>query len=258
MDTMAAMWDGTQSRPIVQPHEGVLGSLTIEEIHYTAPDGVPVLGFLCEDSAWTPREEGGAPEQVSGHHRPLLVHAHGGPAVSFLNHRRACTDNVRYPYRHLLKAGYRVFCPLFRGTMGFGGQWCNQGVCMWLVVVAVLVMVVLSRYVYVYVCVCVINAFSALWCVNIIPFPRTLSFSLLSCLSHPLRPPLAPPSPKTSLRRVTSAAKATWTATSVMSSPVWIILWAYHMNRPVQMSIASDACIRRQRWVYLGEATVDT
>ena len=47
MDTMAAMWDGTQSRPIVQPHEAVLGSLTIEEIRYTAPGGVPVLGFLC-------------------------------------------------------------------------------------------------------------------------------------------------------------------------------------------------------------------
>mmetsp|Transcript_121404 Transcript_121404/g.377835 ORF Transcript_121404/g.377835 Transcript_121404/m.377835 type:complete len:291 (+) Transcript_121404:1613-2485(+) len=35
-------------------------------------------------------------------------------------------DATRYPYRQFLVAGYRVFMPLFRGTLGFGDRW-SQG-----------------------------------------------------------------------------------------------------------------------------------
>lgn len=53
---------------------------------------------------------------------PLIVHAHGGPAVGFGEERSIAANCTRYPYRHLLMAGYRVFMPLFRGTMGFGDE----------------------------------------------------------------------------------------------------------------------------------------
>ena len=73
----------------------------------------------------------------------LLIHAHGGPAVGFVERRSIAADNTRYPYRwgsiyfpttpveliglrrYLLKAGYRVFLPLFRGTLGFGDKFAQ-------------------------------------------------------------------------------------------------------------------------------------
>lgn len=59
---------------------------------------------------------------------PLLVMAHGGPAIGVLNSLRAAVDPIRYPYRHFLAAGYRVFVPLFRGTLGFGDAWAQGNI----------------------------------------------------------------------------------------------------------------------------------
>ncbi|CAE8616155.1 unnamed protein product [Polarella glacialis] len=59
---------------------------------------------------------------------PLLVHAHGGPAVGVVCSQRMAADHVRYPYRHLLMAGYRVLQPLFRGSLGFGDQWSSGNI----------------------------------------------------------------------------------------------------------------------------------
>lgn len=34
----------------------------------------------------------------------------------------------RYPYRHLLNAGYRVFMPCYRGTLGYGDEWAQGNI----------------------------------------------------------------------------------------------------------------------------------
>ena len=35
----------------------------------------------------------------------LVVHVHGGPAITVIADRAAGANSTRYPYRHLLKAG---------------------------------------------------------------------------------------------------------------------------------------------------------
>ena len=52
--------------------------------------------------------------------KPILVHIHGGPAIAVPSRRRDAADASRYPYRHLLISGFRIFAPLYRGTLGFG------------------------------------------------------------------------------------------------------------------------------------------
>merc|ERR1719237_399132 len=41
--------------------------------------------------------------------------------------RSAC-DHTRYPFRHYLMTGYRVFQPMFRGTLGFGDAWAQGNI----------------------------------------------------------------------------------------------------------------------------------
>eukprot|EP00041_Stephanoeca_diplocostata_P015147 m.287202 g.287202 ORF g.287202 m.287202 type:complete len:120 (-) comp19946_c0_seq2:360-719(-) len=53
---------------------------------------------------------------------PIVIHAHGGPAITMPALRSNAADSTRYPLRHLLLAGYKVFEPLFRGTLGFGND----------------------------------------------------------------------------------------------------------------------------------------
>lgn len=59
---------------------------------------------------------------------PLLVNAHGGPAIGVVHSQRMASDQTRYPLRHFLVAGYRVFLPLFRGTLGFGDNWAQGNI----------------------------------------------------------------------------------------------------------------------------------
>jgi hypothetical protein len=58
----------------------------------------------------------------------LIVHAHGGPAVATAKLRSAAANTTRYPFRHLLKAGYRVFQPFFRGGLGFGDEFSQANI----------------------------------------------------------------------------------------------------------------------------------
>ena len=42
--------------------------------------------------------------------------------------RSAAANTTRYPFRHLLKAGYRVFQPFFRGGLGFGDEFAQANI----------------------------------------------------------------------------------------------------------------------------------
>jgi hypothetical protein len=69
--------------------------LRVETIMYSALDETPLVGLLYEKL--------GTPVDA-----PLLVHAHGGPAIVSAKLRSSASNTTRYPFRHLLKAGYRV------------------------------------------------------------------------------------------------------------------------------------------------------
>eukprot|EP00055_Hartaetosiga_balthica_P010051 m.41583 g.41583 ORF g.41583 m.41583 type:complete len:601 (+) comp7008_c0_seq1:43-1845(+) len=104
----------------VSKFSDVLEQFQIEVVSYTASDGTTIESFHC----FTKDTKKDA---------PLLVNAHGGPAVPFPARRSLVMGNVRYTYRQLLAAGYRVIMPLFRGTLGYGDAFCqaninNQGV----------------------------------------------------------------------------------------------------------------------------------
>jgi len=59
---------------------------------------------------------------------PLIVLAHGGPAAGFVHSTSLAADHTRYPIRHVLQAGFRVFMPMFRGTLGFGDAWAQANI----------------------------------------------------------------------------------------------------------------------------------
>lgn len=59
---------------------------------------------------------------------PLIVWAHGGPAIAIPAKYSDAADMTRYPLRHLLKAGYFVFQPLYRGTLGFGDNFAGANI----------------------------------------------------------------------------------------------------------------------------------
>ncbi len=103
-----AIWTGTRRARLPQP--GRYEDLRVLELAWEAPDGVPIEGVLYEaDDATSPA--------------PLLVSAHGGPAAPVTHVR---SEAVRY--RHLLRAGYRVFCPAFRGSLGFGDDFARGNI----------------------------------------------------------------------------------------------------------------------------------
>ena len=97
------------------PHPLDFSSLVVIKHKWQAADGTVITGLLCERAGL--RADA-----------PLLVHAHGGPAVGFGEERSIAANNTRYPYRHLLFAGYRVFMPLFRGTLGFGDRFSQANI----------------------------------------------------------------------------------------------------------------------------------
>ena len=108
-----AVWDGERSHAVPQPAD--FDDLTIDLFKWKSFDGLENAGFVCEKT--------GSPSNA-----PLLVHAHGGPAIGMPIFRRIASDSTRYPYRHLLKAGYRIFCPIYRGTLGFGDKYSMANV----------------------------------------------------------------------------------------------------------------------------------
>lgn len=103
-----SIWTGTRRVPLPQPEN--YEDLQVADLEWESEDGLRVEGVLYES------------EKTRGV-APLLINAHGGPAapVEYLR-----SDAVRY--RHLLRAGYRVFRPAFRGSLGFGDEFAQGNI----------------------------------------------------------------------------------------------------------------------------------
>lgn len=89
-------------RTVEIPQVEAFEDLHVMPVQWSAPDGLDLHGVVYE-AAETLRDA------------PLLVKAHGGPAGTV---EALKSEAVRYQY--LLRAGYRVFNPAFRGSLGFG------------------------------------------------------------------------------------------------------------------------------------------
>ena len=111
------LWDGAAERSVPLPHTRAFDDVAaVETVRWKSPvDGTPLSGLVYALR--------GCPPDAG-----LVVHVHGGPAITVIADRAAGANSTRYPYRHLLKAGYRVFCPLYRGTLGFGDAFAGANV----------------------------------------------------------------------------------------------------------------------------------
>lgn len=84
------------------PQSQIYDELTVRTVAWSASDGLGIEGVVYERMD--------TPEGA-----PVLVRAHGGPAGGV-----EATRGEAVRHRHLLRAGYRVFEPAFRGSTGFG------------------------------------------------------------------------------------------------------------------------------------------
>ena len=89
-------------RKVTLPQPSAYRDFRIRRVEWEAEDGQDVQGVVYE-TLKTPPDA------------PLLVRVHGGPAGEV-----AALRSQAVRHRHLLKAGYRVFNPAFRGSLGFG------------------------------------------------------------------------------------------------------------------------------------------
>lgn len=108
MEKFPAIWTGTRRVPLPQPEN--YEDLQVLDVAWEAPDGLAIEGVLYE-------------AEGVRKNAPLLVNAHGGPAAPVENIR---SEAVRH--RHLLRAGYRVFRPAFRGSLGFGDAFAQANI----------------------------------------------------------------------------------------------------------------------------------
>eukprot|EP01006_Ploeotia_vitrea_P022280 TRINITY_DN54682_c0_g1_i2.p1 TRINITY_DN54682_c0_g1~~TRINITY_DN54682_c0_g1_i2.p1 ORF type:complete len:670 (+),score=73.10 TRINITY_DN54682_c0_g1_i2:27-2012(+) len=101
---------------VEQPHLNRFADWKMNFVKWTSGDGKEIQGMVYDGPNSDKRD------------KPLLVHVHGGPAVCMVALKRDCMDCTRYPYRHFLNAGYRVFQPLYRGGMGFGDEFSQANI----------------------------------------------------------------------------------------------------------------------------------
>ncbi len=92
------------------PWKEEVDDLHVRVVDWKASDGLEIQGVVYEASG-----------TLDG--APLLVRAHGGPAGDVEASRGAA---IRY--RYLLRAGYRVFEPAFRGSLGFGDSFLGANI----------------------------------------------------------------------------------------------------------------------------------
>ena len=97
-------------RQVALPQTQLFDDLTIRTLSWKATDGLGIEGVLYERID--------TPDGA-----PVLVRAHGGPAGDVEAVRSEATK-----YRHLLRAGYRVFEPAFRGSTGFGDDFLSANI----------------------------------------------------------------------------------------------------------------------------------
>jgi len=107
------LWDESTGERTSLPQSRRLGDLRVEIIEWEGPGGLMVSGALYYTVKTSPGR------------RRVVVYAHGGPTMpwpilrgNFSNEMRRKEPN----FTALLRAGYLVFVPLYRGTLGFGDK----------------------------------------------------------------------------------------------------------------------------------------
>eukprot|EP00494_Astrolonche_serrata_P024087 UN24345 len=86
-------------------------------LKYKAKDSTQCCGYLFTNSDF---------HKNSDNVHSVLVHVHGGPCVEWPCLRSdSCNITSGYPYKHLLNAGYIIFVPVYRGTLGFGDEFAQ-------------------------------------------------------------------------------------------------------------------------------------
>ena len=87
--------EGQNAVGIQLPHKAqalaTFNQLRMVPVQWTAKDGTALVGAVYEFAGLAATA-------------PLLVHAHGGPAIMLPCDRSAAANTCRYPYRHLLLA----------------------------------------------------------------------------------------------------------------------------------------------------------
>jgi dienelactone hydrolase len=87
--------------------------IKVEVVQWEGPGGAIVTGAVYY-------------KEMACSDRALIVWAHGGPTISWPILRGNFSDLSRQNepnFIALLRAGYLLFVPLYRGTMGFGDEW---------------------------------------------------------------------------------------------------------------------------------------
>jgi len=104
-----SLFDASAKSLISLQQSSEFDDMVVEIFSWKTEDTVTCYGYLYRTKS-TPKTS------------PLIVLAHGGPAGAFPAKLSDSADMTRYPVRHLLRAGYFVFQPLYRGTLGFGDE----------------------------------------------------------------------------------------------------------------------------------------
>lgn len=92
------------------PQPDTFDDLQVRVVDWQASDGLGIRGVVYEAN--------NTPDGA-----PLIVRAHGGPAGDVVASRYAA---IRH--RYLLRAGYRILEPAFRGSLGFGNDFLGANI----------------------------------------------------------------------------------------------------------------------------------
>lgn len=107
-DILPAIMVQEKRTDVPQPES--FSDIRVKVVHWKASDGLAIQGVLYESDG----TDDGA---------PVIVRAHGGPAGDVEANLSEATR-----HRHLLRAGYRVFEPAFRGSVGFGDDFLGANI----------------------------------------------------------------------------------------------------------------------------------
>lgn len=99
---------------------------TVERVTEAALAGIPAASFVAPELVFYPSFDGTTipaflyvpPGAKDDRSTPVVVHAHGGPQVQ----QRPYFSAI---YQYFLDAGYAVFVPNFRGSMGYGKTYAD-------------------------------------------------------------------------------------------------------------------------------------
>eukprot|EP00931_Biecheleriopsis_adriatica_P030518 TRINITY_DN17999_c0_g1_i2.p1 TRINITY_DN17999_c0_g1~~TRINITY_DN17999_c0_g1_i2.p1 ORF type:complete len:798 (-),score=158.09 TRINITY_DN17999_c0_g1_i2:39-2432(-) len=107
------LWDKHADRRTALPGAEMFDDVLAEVIQWTGPGDATVSGAVYFSNRYAGE-------------RPLLVWVHGGPTCAWPILRGNISNDARLGelnFTALVRAGYLLFVPLYRGTLGYGDSW---------------------------------------------------------------------------------------------------------------------------------------